>query len=158
MTSGLPRRRVASDLGVGHSMLGEWISQYWPSDLSSAPSANLAKENERLRLENRILNEGRDILKGHAVLRDLVQCAVSDASCRQVQIDCMNAKRNCSSPFLRPLDRLNMHTQRVNDDRAVHGKQNRENTFSYFVLFESCKSSSSTACCTDTVENSCPRT
>jgi transposase len=55
LTSGLPRRRIASDLGVGHSTLGKWISQYRPADL--------AKENERLRLENRILKEERDILK-----------------------------------------------------------------------------------------------
>ena len=63
LTSGLPRRRVASDFGVGHSTLGKWISQYRPSDLRSSPSADLAKENERQRLENRILKEERDISK-----------------------------------------------------------------------------------------------
>jgi transposase len=63
LSSGLPRARIAGDLGVGKSTLSKWISQYRPSDLSSAPSADLAKENERLRLENRILKEERDILK-----------------------------------------------------------------------------------------------
>ena len=63
LTSGLSRRRVASDLGVGLSTLGKWVSQYRPSDLVSAPQADLARENERLRLENWILKEERDILK-----------------------------------------------------------------------------------------------
>jgi transposase len=57
LTSGLPRARVASDLGVGKSTLGKWVSQYRPTDLVSAPQADLARENERLRLENRVLNE-----------------------------------------------------------------------------------------------------
>ena len=63
LTSGLPRRRVASDLGVGFSTLSKWVSQYRPTDMVSAPQADLARENERLRLENRILKEERDILK-----------------------------------------------------------------------------------------------
>jgi transposase len=63
LTSGLPRARVASDLGVGKSTLGKWVSQYRPRDLVSAPQADLARENERLRLENRVLKEERDILK-----------------------------------------------------------------------------------------------
>lgn len=72
LTSGLPRRRVAADLGVGLSTLGKWVSQYQPTDLVSAPQADLARENERLRVtalwalpaaENRILKEEREILK-----------------------------------------------------------------------------------------------
>lgn len=63
LTSGLPRERVAKDLGVGKSTLGKWVAQYRPSDLMAAPQADLARENERLRLENRILKEERDILK-----------------------------------------------------------------------------------------------
>jgi transposase len=53
----LPRARIASDLGVGKSTLSKWISVYRPTDLGVAPSVDLAKENERLRLENRILKE-----------------------------------------------------------------------------------------------------
>lgn len=62
LTSGLPRDRVASDLGIGKSTLGKWVSQYRPSDLVSAPQADLARENERLRLENRVLREEREVL------------------------------------------------------------------------------------------------
>jgi len=63
LTRGLPRACVASDLGVGKSTLGKWVSQYRPSDLVSAPQAGLARENERLCLENRALKEEREVLK-----------------------------------------------------------------------------------------------
>jgi transposase len=63
VSSGLSRRRVAADLGVGLSTLGKWVSHYRPTDPVSAPQADLAPENERLRLENRILKEEREILK-----------------------------------------------------------------------------------------------
>jgi transposase len=60
LTSGLPRACVAPDLGVGKSTLGKWVSDYRPTDLVSAPQADLARENERLRLENRVLKEGEE--------------------------------------------------------------------------------------------------
>jgi len=63
LTSGLSRERVAVDLGIGKSTLGKWISQYRPTDLILAPQADLARENERLRLENRVLREEREVLK-----------------------------------------------------------------------------------------------
>lgn len=63
LTSGLSRERVASNLGVGKSSLGKWIAQYRPTDLISAPQADLARENERLRLENRVLRGEREVLK-----------------------------------------------------------------------------------------------
>lgn len=55
LSSGLPRARVAADLGIGKSTLSHWISQYRSSDLTATVSEtqmDLARENERLRLEN----------------------------------------------------------------------------------------------------------
>ena len=63
LSSGLPRERVASDLGIGKSTLHKWSSHYRPTELAAAPQADLPRENERLRLENRVLREERDILK-----------------------------------------------------------------------------------------------
>lgn len=63
LTSGLPRRRVASDLGVGFSTFGKWVSEFRPADISIGPQVDLAKENERLRQENHVLREEREIFK-----------------------------------------------------------------------------------------------
>ena len=63
LTSVLPRERIASDLGVGKSTLGKWRPQHRLADLLPAPQADLARENERVRLKNRVLKEERDILK-----------------------------------------------------------------------------------------------
>jgi transposase len=63
LTSGLPRKRVAADLGVGLSTLTRWVSLHRRLDLPPSPETDLARENERLRRENRVLKEERDILK-----------------------------------------------------------------------------------------------
>ena len=60
LNSGLSRPPVASDLGVGLSTLWNWVSMFRPADLAAAPQADLARENERLRLENRLLKDERD--------------------------------------------------------------------------------------------------
>ncbi len=71
LTSGLPHGRVASDLGVCKSTLNKWVSHYHPSDLVASPQADLARENERLRLENCMLREERgSAKKGNSALRE----------------------------------------------------------------------------------------
>ena len=63
LTSGLTRKQVASDLGVGLSTLNKWITAHRDTDVVSDKDLDLARENERLRRENRILKEEREILK-----------------------------------------------------------------------------------------------
>jgi len=63
LTSGLTRKQVASDLGVGMSTLNKWITAHRDTDVVSKEDQGLARENDRLRRENRILKEERDILK-----------------------------------------------------------------------------------------------
>lgn len=63
LSIGLSRRRVAADLGVGLSTLGKRLCEYRPADLAPALQADLAHENERLRLANGSLKEERNILK-----------------------------------------------------------------------------------------------
>ena len=62
LTSGLSRKQIASDLGVGFSTLAKWIQQSRSDDLPPAADIDLARENERLRKENRLLLEEREIL------------------------------------------------------------------------------------------------
>ena len=67
LTSGLTRKQVAGDLGVGMSTLNKWITAYRDTDVVSKEDLSLAQENVRLRRENRILKEEREILKKAAV-------------------------------------------------------------------------------------------
>ncbi len=70
LTSGLTRKQVADDLGVGMSTRNKWITAHRDTDLVSKEDLSLAQENDRLRRENRILKEEREILKkSNAVLR-----------------------------------------------------------------------------------------
>ena len=57
LTSGLTRKQVAADLGVGMSTLNKWITAYRDTDVVSKEDLDLAEENERLRREIRLLKE-----------------------------------------------------------------------------------------------------
>ena len=57
LTSGLTGRQVADDLGVGMSTLNQWITVHRDTDVVSKEDLDLAKENDRLRREIRLLKE-----------------------------------------------------------------------------------------------------
>ena len=63
LTSGLTRKQVADDLGVGMSTLNKWITAHRDTDVVLKEDLGLAQENDRLRRKNRILKEEREILK-----------------------------------------------------------------------------------------------
>ena len=63
LSSGLTRRQLADDLGVGMSTLNKWITANREIDVVSKEDLSLIQENDRLRRENRILKEEREILK-----------------------------------------------------------------------------------------------
>ena len=63
LTSGLTRKQVADDLGVGMSTLNKWITAHRDTDVVSKEDLSLAEETDRLRRENRILKEEREVLK-----------------------------------------------------------------------------------------------
>lgn len=63
LTSGLTRKQMASDLGVGLSTLNKWVTAHRDTDVVPDQDLDLARENERLRRENPILKEERNILK-----------------------------------------------------------------------------------------------
>ena len=63
LTSGLTRKQIASDLGVGMSTLNKWLTAPRDTDVVSKDDLGLAQENDRLRREIRILKEEREILK-----------------------------------------------------------------------------------------------
>ncbi len=67
LTSGLTRKQVADDLGVGMSTLNKWITAHRDTDVVSKEDLGLAQENDRLCREVRILKEERDILKNATV-------------------------------------------------------------------------------------------
>ena len=63
LTSGLPHKQVADDLGIGVSTLGKWVAVRKHDELMSGSHDDKDMELARLRKENRVLREERDILK-----------------------------------------------------------------------------------------------
>ncbi len=65
-TSGRTQREVAEDLGVGLSTLVRWISRSRDRQIGDTPAtggSDVVAELKRLRRENEILRQERDILK-----------------------------------------------------------------------------------------------
>ena len=65
MTSGRCQRAIADDLGVNRSTLARWMAEHEDTRPSSAtpPNENVMEELKRLRRENEVLRQERDILK-----------------------------------------------------------------------------------------------
>lgn len=62
-TSGRTVSQVAEDLGIGLSTLTRWKCKYHEADLLSGPHDDVEKELARLRRENELLRQERDLLK-----------------------------------------------------------------------------------------------
>lgn len=63
LTSGLPRKQVAADLGIGFSTLNRLIQQDRRNPEKPSTQSDLEHEIAELRRENRLLREERDVLK-----------------------------------------------------------------------------------------------
>ncbi|MBB4000822.1 transposase [Aureimonas pseudogalii] len=65
-TSGRTQREIAEDLGIGLSTLRPWLDKRRERDLEGPPperQEDVAAELKRLRRENEILRQEREILK-----------------------------------------------------------------------------------------------
>lgn len=65
-TSGRTVAEVAGDLDIGKSTLQRWKTQATETELLSGPHPDVEKELARLRQENKILRQERDLLKNAA--------------------------------------------------------------------------------------------
>ncbi len=63
LSSGRPQAEIAEDLGVGLSSLTRWIGQYHGEEMPPEIKGDLEAELKRLRKENSVLRQERDILK-----------------------------------------------------------------------------------------------
>ena len=63
LTSGLSRKQIATDFGVGFSTLCRWIQMERQTLPEPTAQSDLEAEVTRLRKENRLLREEREVLK-----------------------------------------------------------------------------------------------
>ena len=57
LTSGLSRKQISTDFGMGFSTLNKWVQRSRDEDLLKGPQVDQEKELSRLRKENRISRE-----------------------------------------------------------------------------------------------------
>ena len=67
LTSGLPRRQVAVDLGVGFLTLNLWVQEDRRNPEKPTAQTDMEHELAELRRENRLLREEREVLKKAAI-------------------------------------------------------------------------------------------
>ncbi len=63
LSSGLGRKQIADDLGIGFSTLNRWIQKDRRNPDKSASQSDLEREIAELRKESRLLREEREVLK-----------------------------------------------------------------------------------------------
>ena len=63
LTSGLTRKQVAADFGVGFSTLSRWIQQGRQTIEAPSVQSGLESEVAALRKENRLLREEKEVLR-----------------------------------------------------------------------------------------------
>ena len=63
LTSGLTRKQVADDLGIGMSTLKKWITSHRDTDVLSKEDLSLTQENDRLRRETAFSRRSEIYLK-----------------------------------------------------------------------------------------------
>lgn len=63
LASGLARKQVSADLGVGHSTLNRWVKAFGDAATAPGKEFELINEIERLRRELRIVTEEREVPK-----------------------------------------------------------------------------------------------
>lgn len=63
LTSGLARKQVAADFGIGFSTLSRWVRQDRMTLPEPSVQSDLEREVAMLRKENRLLREEREVLK-----------------------------------------------------------------------------------------------
>lgn len=61
--SGRTLQEIAADLGIGKSTLGKWLRRCREEDLLAGPHDDVEKELARLRKENELLRQERDLPK-----------------------------------------------------------------------------------------------
>ena len=79
LNSGLSRRQVADDLGVGLSTLNKWVNAHRDTDVVSAEDRELARENERLRREIRSERQLMEQMQYNLLFRWFVGLGIDDA-------------------------------------------------------------------------------